>query len=143
MVCSRCQSHFCYLCSSWLDSSNPYKHYNTPESSCYLRLWELEEGDGVDLPPRQAWHEEPLILGHGAVDSDDDEDDDEDMVNMGPVQAGGGRQNQPAGPRAPRGAHAGLQRFVRLVNEDAEDEWDSDELDDEEGANGNWEIPVR
>lgn len=53
MICSRCDTHFCYLCSSWLDPGNPYKHYNTQEggkvTSCYMRLWELEGGDGDDV----------------------------------------------------------------------------------------------
>ncbi|CAG9999802.1 unnamed protein product [Clonostachys byssicola] len=53
MICSRCQTHFCYLCSAWLDPANPYMHYNTVPggkvTSCYMRLWELEEGDGDDV----------------------------------------------------------------------------------------------
>ncbi|KAI0405209.1 RWD-domain-containing protein [Xylaria palmicola] len=53
MRCFRCQTHFCYLCSAWLDPSNPYKHFNTQPSdgasSCYMRLWELEGGDGNDV----------------------------------------------------------------------------------------------
>jgi E3 ubiquitin-protein ligase RNF14 len=50
MLCYRCQSHFCYLCSAWLDPANPYRHFNElpdgKKTSCYQRLWELEEGDG-------------------------------------------------------------------------------------------------
>lgn len=53
MACSRCDTHFCYLCSAWLDPSNPYKHYNMQANgkvtSCYMRLWELEGGDGNDV----------------------------------------------------------------------------------------------
>lgn len=53
MLCFRCQTHFCYLCSSWLDPSNPYGHFNKqPDgkiNSCYMRLWELEGGDGQDV----------------------------------------------------------------------------------------------
>lgn len=53
MICSRCDTHFCYLCSSWLDPGNPYRHYNQQENgkvtSCYMRLWELEGGDGDDV----------------------------------------------------------------------------------------------
>ena len=53
MICSRCDTHFCYLCSSWLDPGNPYKHYNQQGdgkvTSCYMRLWELEGGDGNDV----------------------------------------------------------------------------------------------
>lgn len=48
-ICYKCQTHFCYLCSAWLDPLNPYQHFNhLPNgrvTSCYMRLWELEEGD--------------------------------------------------------------------------------------------------
>lgn len=48
-ICYRCQTHFCYLCSAWLDPANPYQHFNQlpngRRTSCYMRLWELEEGD--------------------------------------------------------------------------------------------------
>lgn len=46
MLCSRCNTHFCYLCSAWLEPKNPYQHFNQERSGCYMRLWELEEGDG-------------------------------------------------------------------------------------------------
>lgn len=50
MVCSRCNTHFCYLCSAWLDPANPYRHYNSPSrGSCHMRLWEFENGDGNDV----------------------------------------------------------------------------------------------
>lgn len=49
MICFKCRSHFCYLCSAWLPPANPYGHYNNRSSSCYYRLWELEEGDGDDV----------------------------------------------------------------------------------------------
>lgn len=53
MRCFRCQSHFCYLCSAWLNPENPYQHFNTQPNgevnSCYMRLWELEGGDGNDV----------------------------------------------------------------------------------------------
>ncbi|KAK3937677.1 RWD domain-containing protein [Diplogelasinospora grovesii] len=53
MICYRCQTHFCYLCSAWLDPGNPYQHFNeTPNgqiTGCYMRLWELENGDGDDV----------------------------------------------------------------------------------------------
>lgn len=53
MICSRCDTHFCYLCSAWLDPTNPYRHYNQQPNgkvtSCYMRLWELEGGDGDDV----------------------------------------------------------------------------------------------
>ncbi|KAK3311748.1 RING finger protein [Apodospora peruviana] len=53
MICQRCQSHFCYLCSAWLDPGNPYQHFNEMPNGrvtgCYMRLWELENGDGDDV----------------------------------------------------------------------------------------------
>lgn len=53
MICPRCDTHFCYLCSAWLDPGNPYRHYNQQSdgrvTSCYMRLWELEAGDGDNV----------------------------------------------------------------------------------------------
>ncbi|KAK1754775.1 hypothetical protein QBC47DRAFT_423686 [Echria macrotheca] len=53
MICYRCRTHFCYLCSAWLDPGNPYGHFNQAPSGmttgCYMRLWELENGDGEDV----------------------------------------------------------------------------------------------
>lgn len=49
MICSKCNSHFCYLCSAWLEPHNPYKHYNDIKTGCFQRLWELEAGDGDDV----------------------------------------------------------------------------------------------
>ena len=49
MICFKCHSHFCYLCSAWLSPANPYKHYNEETTGCYMRLWELEGGDGDDV----------------------------------------------------------------------------------------------
>jgi E3 ubiquitin-protein ligase RNF14 len=50
MICFRCNTHFCYLCSAWLDPMNPYRHFNVQPNGkvtgCYNRLWELEGGDG-------------------------------------------------------------------------------------------------
>ncbi|KFA46349.1 hypothetical protein S40293_08635 [Stachybotrys chartarum IBT 40293] len=55
MRCSRCDTHFCYLCSSWLDPGNPYQHYNEQPNgkvtSCYMRLWE-DEGDTNGFGPQ-------------------------------------------------------------------------------------------
>ncbi|KAK2066503.1 hypothetical protein P8C59_000315 [Phyllachora maydis] len=51
MICARCNTHFCYLCASWLDPYNPYGHFNEDHegrrTGCYMRLWELEFGDGA------------------------------------------------------------------------------------------------
>jgi len=49
MICFKCNTHFCYLCSAWLSPDNPYKHYNADNTGCYMRLWELEGGDGDDI----------------------------------------------------------------------------------------------
>ncbi|KAI9685616.1 MAG: translation termination inhibitor protein itt1 [Bathelium mastoideum] len=45
MRCFQCATHFCYLCSDWLSAENPYAHFNQRGRDCYMRLWELEEGD--------------------------------------------------------------------------------------------------
>jgi E3 ubiquitin-protein ligase RNF14 len=45
MRCYQCGTHFCYLCSSWLNPDNPYAHFNQSNTACYQRLWVLEEGD--------------------------------------------------------------------------------------------------
>ncbi|RDW89175.1 hypothetical protein BP6252_01207 [Coleophoma cylindrospora] len=49
MICFKCNTHFCYLCSAWLEPTNPYKHYNVDTTGCYQRLWELIGGDGDDV----------------------------------------------------------------------------------------------
>jgi len=76
MICFKCHSHFCYLCSAWLPPANPYNHYNNRSSSCYYRLWELEEGDGEDA-------------GNGRgrpVELHEDEEEDEDVeIELPPI----------------------------------------------------------
>lgn len=53
MICSTCKTDFCNLCSSWLDPINPFKHFNTEGTPCYMRLWEQENGtDGDPRPER-------------------------------------------------------------------------------------------
>lgn len=53
MRCFRCKTHFCYLCSAWLSPDNPYQHFNIQpdgtRNQCFMRLWELEGGDGDDV----------------------------------------------------------------------------------------------
>lgn len=91
MICFRCNTHFCYLCSSWLDSYNPYRHFGEgPDgrrTGCFQRLWELEEGDDGD----RAGHVAPFRGGAavnvndlGDMDSDDSQDlfsDEEDDLS--------------------------------------------------------------
>ncbi|KAF2161090.1 hypothetical protein M409DRAFT_28421 [Zasmidium cellare ATCC 36951] len=50
MHCTQCSTHFCYLCGFYLDPQNPYLHFNTAGTTCYQRLWELEEGDDGQAP---------------------------------------------------------------------------------------------
>ncbi|OJJ69110.1 hypothetical protein ASPBRDRAFT_294197 [Aspergillus brasiliensis CBS 101740] len=171
MKCFKCDTHFCYLCSSWLCEDNPYRHFNDINSSCFNRLWDLEGGDGINPDGAAALHRVPDEL----LDFDDGSDD-EDLVawELGrrppppaPVPprvnngaAGGNRHHgnnandldaagraaaaeRQAQERAmaevrrrpdgepPQVRRPGLQRFLDLVLNDREDEWDSDELDDD------------
>lgn len=79
MICFKCRTHFCYLCSAYLVPENPYRHFNELKSTCYMRLWELEAGDGADAGYGFAggagrgamWEPEP-----GQFDSDDEEEHD-------------------------------------------------------------------
>lgn len=84
MICFRCNSHFCYLCSAWLQPDNPYKHFNMDNLPCYMRLWELEGGDGDDVDRNAVMPDEDVapdfvvpILGQGPVGNDRDFDDDD------------------------------------------------------------------
>ena len=91
MICAQCKTHFCYLCSSYLEEGNPYKHYNTKKGGCYQRLWELEAGDGDDVGRGYFGGEVggEDIPGNPYVDDtdsefdsdDDDDDDDDDSVD--------------------------------------------------------------
>ena len=210
MSCFQCKSHFCYLCSSWLDPCNPYQHFNQPEKPCYMRLWELEEGDDGDGRVRfdgvrgaeaaaQAAQEAQMQeivaaggdnaaqaldnqLGVGIIEGDMQVDLAADNGGIpgdvlpppapdppaAPTLAGAG-----AAPRLPRPQHVarrdnvdgvyvirparglrggggiavreepnqiGLQRFLQMVRDDEEDEWDSDELDEDDE---DFDIPDR
>lgn len=181
MKCFKCDTHFCYLCSSWLIEDNPYRHFNDINSGCYNRLWDLEGGDGINPVGAQALHQIPPELlefdDNSSDDEDhpvwefDDSDDDFDRRRRPPPPApfppraadGAGNgdrgRNAQALDAAVRAAEAerqaqaramaemrgrpevgqqprhdpgrGLQRFLDLVRNDREDEWDSDELDDD------------
>ncbi|WWD17839.1 hypothetical protein CI109_102283 [Kwoniella shandongensis] len=43
MTCGRCNAHFCYRCGGAIRPSDPYKHFNTPGTSCYMKLFDAEE----------------------------------------------------------------------------------------------------
>jgi E3 ubiquitin-protein ligase RNF14 len=61
-----CYTHFCYLCAEKLIPGEPYQHYSTEGTSCYGKLWALQDGDdgqvndgfggarGAELAARQA-----------------------------------------------------------------------------------------
>jgi E3 ubiquitin-protein ligase RNF14 len=69
MQCFQCATHFCYLCGAWLEAGNPYQHFNKPGTSCYQKLWELEEGDegqaGAFAGARR-WEQEALAVAEAA-----------------------------------------------------------------------------
>ncbi|KAI9669846.1 MAG: translation termination inhibitor protein itt1 [Caeruleum heppii] len=218
MICFKCKSHFCYLCSSWLDASNPYQHFNQPGRECFMRLWEMEGGDGLDpgrerrdglldegeaaaleLEERERLGREREVaqlqeeieahrrhvrqvdqaivrqrrdleavqqalavdIPHEAMAAPqrDRPRPPPQRVGNGPGRrqgqnlAGRGRPNRAQvedavdgdvlRERAQEVQQQGLQRFLRMVELDEEDEWDSDELVEEDGVFGDWEIPVR
>ncbi len=46
MTCAHCKTHFCYICSAWLNPDHPYAHYNDKRNKqCYQRLMDGAEGD--------------------------------------------------------------------------------------------------
>ncbi|OJD18007.1 hypothetical protein AJ78_01964 [Emergomyces pasteurianus Ep9510] len=73
MICFKCNTHFCYLCSSWLFESNPYSHFNDPKGSCYMRLWELEEGHDSG-PGAPDWDHAAAQMQADMLNGDDVED---------------------------------------------------------------------
>ena len=167
MICFQCNTHFCYLCSSWLSADNPYEHFNTPHQLCYQRLWELEQGDGEGVarqidearhappPPPPA---EPLPAAPAEVMEVVFEADPPPPApnppqaaaapeaRVQPWEMNGIRINRRAQQglvraRPVRNQNDGLQRFLQLAVEDHEDEWDSDEMDSDDDGWG--EIPIR
>ena len=107
-----------------------------------MRLWELEAGDDGEFG---------LGFGGGAegVEYDsgsDSEDDDEPAAAPAPVPVPAPQPVRPLGddgrPVRPRGLGAGqrhreregaaLRRFLEMVRDDREDEWDSDDMSEEE-----------
>ena len=114
MVCFKCASHFCYLCSAWLMPSNPYQHFNAERTPCFQRLWELEAGDGDDVgidyaggrnlvnPEDQIHLEEALAEEVFVVEEPGEEEEDEPPVERQEVEREGPlvlRINQPRPPR--------------------------------------------
>ena len=135
MVCFKCATHFCYLCSSWLYQDNPYRHFNDINGQCYQRLWDLEGGDGIDPVGAEVLHQLPIELLQLDGHNDAPEPRRQPAPAPAPRDRPNDRQNRDAGQgaaeeRQEEPARRGLQRFLDLVQNDREDEWDSDELDD-------------
>ncbi|CAF1124790.1 unnamed protein product [Adineta steineri] len=40
MTCSKCHSYFCWICLRSLSKTNPYGHFNEPQSKCFNKLFE-------------------------------------------------------------------------------------------------------
>ena len=150
MICFKCDTHFCYLCGSYLEKGNPYEHFNNKTRGCYMRLWELEGGDDGEFGHAFGGGQDGIPIG---FDSDDDDDDDDDE----PINAIIHRPPAPAQPLAPQPARpladdgrparprgmgadrrhrerdgAALRRFLEMVRDDVEDEWDSDDMSGDE-----------
>ena len=148
MICFKCDTHFCYLCGSYLEKGNPYEHFNNRKNSCYMRLWELERGDDGEIGHAFAGGRDGEVVLSDDEDGDSDDDDDEaahvlflpdQLPARAPAAPPDGHRRMlnragrggPGGPGAPRA----LRRFLELVEQDNEDEWDSDEMssDEDEG----------
>ena len=146
MSCFQCRTHFCYLCSSWLDGQNPYQHFNKPGSPCYQRLWELEGGDegqgpddGRGFGGGRGWEQ---LAMQAAREAEAAEAEAAAVAAAAQVeegaQAGRGRRaggvQRPLRPELDARQQAELQRFLELAQRDEEDEWDSDGFGEEWGA---------
>lgn len=109
MVCFQCRTHFCYLCSAWLDSYNPYEHFNTEGTPCYMRLWELEEGDEAEGNARndmfvgglRGWEADAVAANEAANEAAAQELQDEEDAAAAAVLAAGQNQHHAAPAPAP------------------------------------------
>ena len=82
MSCAQCKTHFCYLCSAWLNPDHPYAHFNDPKfKSCFMRLMDGAEGDmgndGVQFGGRRGaeqladfWEREAMRMQMEEFDDD-------------------------------------------------------------------------
>lgn len=148
MTCVQCETHFCYLCSSWLPKSNPYKHFNIEYMPCYQRLWDLEEGDEgqgdreIFAGARGGAMNELALAQAEALMNDNTEHEGEGQREINQNQNQGHDQNQNQHWQAQDQLivqHAdvpddinrvALQRFLAMAANDEEDGWDSDDLAD-------------
>ena len=177
MICFKCKTHFCYLCSAWLAEQNPYAHYNNTKSGCYMKLWQLEGGDGADEPavgpvemdapaavdaalvgnnpgqrapppPPQPQPQRPAARRPQAAVREVAQPIAARRVADRRLPTRNNGDHQPVAPdgnptRRAAAGNQGLRRFLEMVEDDEEDEWDSDELDDDENQALDWEIPLR
>ncbi|KAF7320224.1 KH domain protein [Mycena kentingensis (nom. inval.)] len=51
MTCSRCTTHFCYLCGKKLDHKNPYTHFSAVGSPCYNKLFDFQTSEDREWQP--------------------------------------------------------------------------------------------
>lgn len=51
MICKACNTHFCYRCGTRLPPNEPYKHFNTPGISCYMKLFDADMMDAGGWEP--------------------------------------------------------------------------------------------
>ncbi|XP_006819268.1 E3 ubiquitin-protein ligase RNF14-like [Saccoglossus kowalevskii] len=40
MTCTKCRAYFCWICKSMLSRTNPYIHFNVPDSPCFNLLFQ-------------------------------------------------------------------------------------------------------
>lgn len=80
MTCAHCETHFCYLCSAWLNPDHPYAHYNDPKfQNCFQRLMDGAEGEEIVVfgGPRGAeqaaefWEQEAMRIQLQLNEEDD------------------------------------------------------------------------
>ena len=157
MICFKCDTHFCYLCGAYLDKGNPYQHYNTQKSGCYMRLWELEGGDDGEIGQAfgGAMGNFPMDLVEDDVDEEGDgeifhEDGHEApmplplpviLAPVPPVRPQAfARHGQDVIVRHQNADGApGLQRALQMIQDDEEDDWDSDEMEEIFGIGPDWD----
>lgn len=49
MICWKCNCFFCWICQTRLNPSNPYNHFNSPNSGCFQMLFHgVEDDDSED-----------------------------------------------------------------------------------------------
>ena len=156
MICFKCNTHFCYLCGAYLDKGNPYQHYNTEKSGCYMRLWELEGGDDGEIG--QGFGGAGLAMDFEDDDDLDDDDDDDGNDNdwpEAPIQVPWPIAPAPMAPIRPQvpaqraqgvivrrhndNGAPGLQRALQMIQDDEEDDWDSDEMENDLGIGLDWD----